>query len=111
MGRKLKDGVNLIWRKQIPQCGKEGYAAGNLTSWAGADEAYKAPNPRMRCAVAAASTKDFGCSRLVNPSKAGPLSIFPPLYLLFYFSPPARREKWKPPHRWLPANQLDPIYE
>lgn len=59
-GRKQRDGVNLIWRE-----------TDSLVWWrriwrlkpdlmASADEAYGAPNPGMRCAVALVSKKDLG---------------------------------------------------
>lgn len=74
---------------------------------ASADEAYGPPNPGMRCAEALVSKKDLG----MEPAhKLSPRSFFSSsLSSSFRKKNPTKKHGGH--HRWLPANQLDPIYD
>lgn len=81
---------------------------------ASADEAYGPPNPGMRCAEALVSKKDLG---MELAHKLSPRSFFSSS-LSSSFRKKQKQKKnmaviiaGSPPISWIPANQLDPIYD
>lgn len=70
-----------------------------------ADEPYGPPNPGMSCAETPVSKMDLDMDTVHKLSPRPPLPLFSP------FQTSGGKKKTRRSPRWLPANQLNPIYD